>query len=172
MDTFEILKLIEPIGGKVYAYDEIPLSSKIEDETFLAIFNTAPITKDGHWILICIFNNKLGQENVVYYMDGLGVFPTLQNVVEFINLNVTGKLVCNKIQMQAETSNACGKFCILCMYHLVQGKSFDSFFEYFYSPDPDETNEKVEQIFESFLSAIKNQESSTSVPHSAAGISR
>lgn len=162
MDTNEILEHINSINGKVFAYDEIPLSGKITNETFLGIFNNAPIAKNGHWILICIFNNKPGQTNIVYYMDSLGIFPTLKNIIKFLNINTTGKLVCNKIQLQAETSNSCGKFCILCMHHLYQGGSFESFIEQFCSPTP---KEKIEVMFHRFISAIKTQEPSTAALH-------
>jgi hypothetical protein len=158
MDTLEILKYVKPINGKVFAYDEIPLDSKINDETFLAIINNAPITKSGHWLLICMFHNKPRVENIIYYLDSLGIFPTLKNVIKFLNLNTTGKLVCNKIQMQAETSENCGKFCIMCMHHLNEGKSFESFIEQFSSPDPKENDKKVEALFKIFSQTIKTHE--------------
>lgn len=165
MDTIEIAKLIAPINGKVFAYDEIPLSEKINDETYFVIFNNAPITRNGHWILISIFNNKPGQDNTVYYLDSLGIFPTLKNVIKFLNLNTTGKLVCNKLQLQAETSDFCGQYSVLCMYHLSQGKSFDSLIGQFCSPTPEENDKKVEKLFGAFLTAIKTRESASQALH-------
>jgi hypothetical protein len=158
MDTLEILECVKSINGKVFAYDEIPLDNKIKEETFFAIINNAPIAKNGHWILICIFNNKPRGKNIVYYMDSLGIYPTLKNVIKFINLNTTGKLVCNKLQMQSETSQNCGKFCILCMHHLYEGKSFESFIEIFSSPDPKENDKKVVGLFDKFSATIKTHE--------------
>jgi hypothetical protein len=158
MDTLEILKYVKPINGKVFAYDEIPLDSKIEDETFFAIINNAPIAKNGHWILICIFHNKSREGNIIYYMDSLGVFPTLKSVIKFLNLNTTGKLVCNKLRMQPETSQNCGKFCILCMHHLYEGRSFESFIEKFSSPDPRVNDKKVVELFDKFSPSIKTHE--------------
>jgi hypothetical protein len=62
----------------------------------------------GHWV--CMIRNK--KLNKVYYFDSFGDMPYNKNIKKVI-LKSHPELLVNDVSFQPESSNACGKYCLM-----------------------------------------------------------
>lgn len=80
-----------------------------------------------HWCGLHLIFNKDKSENRIFHIDSLGLPIVMKEVVDFINLNLNGTLVCNDLVLQSEESKICGELNVSLVHWLAAGKSFNSF---------------------------------------------
>jgi hypothetical protein len=131
MDSDQLLSLIAPFGGLVFALDQIP-KEKVASP-FYAIINVQESHLGGlHWLAIAIRDETDGRK--IYYFDSLGIMPSLKPIVNFININYANHLEINKFQIQHPESDTCGLYCLAFLKSMNRGESFASFLSQFQAP--------------------------------------
>jgi len=144
MDTEEIKKLINCIEGKCLSLDEIPLTKV--NVPYLMCYNCESSSSAGlHWLGLAVILDD-NKKRVVLACDPLGLPPVLKRVIDFVNKNSDGKLICNKYPLQSSSSNLCGNYIVLFLHHIHGGADYPSFLEKF-SDTPTENDKKVINIF-------------------------
>ena len=72
------------------------------------LFHRWPNQEIGHWV--CMVRNK--EKNQVYYFDSFGKRP-YNKAIESVCLKAGYQFLFNDVSFQPESSNACGKYCLL-----------------------------------------------------------
>jgi len=129
MNTIEINRIIKnnPLLNKyycgIYPSDLLPDNPS---KPCCFIVNTDPSHLPGkHWVVI-----YLSENSVIEYFDSFGRPPIINNIQTFIN-KYGKKLINNKKQIQNNTSNTCGMFCILFIAFKTSGLNMSDFISLF-----------------------------------------
>jgi hypothetical protein len=119
MNTEQLLCIIDQdcmmrryVAG-VYASDELP---EIGHYPFGGILNTAPSSKSGqHWIAFFFTHDRKG-----LYFNSSGNAPTTQ-FQDFME-KYSEEVIYNSEQLQADTTNTCGLYCLYFLFLACRGK--------------------------------------------------
>jgi hypothetical protein len=123
----------------VYAIDELPQKRFHRPCSF--IVNTDDSSKPGqHWF--GIFLPKFGS---IEYFDSFGVKPINEEILNFFKMN-GNKWIYNNIHIQSDSSETCGKFCVLFLCYRSRGMSFKNFLNLF-SPELEYNEIFVDELF-------------------------
>lgn len=144
MLTDEIEKYVTSAGVKVVPSDLLP--QKKLTRPALYISNTEEQNEKGaHWVVL----GKPNEHDLIYF-DALCLPPLAKYYYNFLRRNSEGvTFKSNKYPIQSETSNTCGPFCVLLIWHLRTGRSFESFCEQF-GASVAENDIKVRKLWKSF----------------------
>jgi hypothetical protein len=144
MLTDEIEKYVSPAGVKVVASDMLPQSKLTKPALFIC--NTEEQTEKGaHWVVL-----GKPSEDLLIYFDALCVPPLAKYYYTFLSRNSEGvTFKTNKYPIQSDTSNHCGPFCVLLIWHLRTGRSFESFCAQF-GASVAENDIKLEKLWNKF----------------------
>jgi len=152
MNTVEINNLIKCFGGKCISLDQLP-QSRIDAPAYYCV-NTdfADVGGGGtHWLGLALLENN--GRRIIYYLDSLGICPSLKNVLKFINVNVDNEkptLICNKNALQHDTSDLCGGYVILFLIYMHQKRDFNDYCKEF-SASPLVNDEKMRTIMKKMM---------------------
>lgn len=121
MLTDEIEKYM-PAGVAVLAADQLPQVKLAKPALFIC--NTEEQNKRGaHWVLL-----GLPSDDELIYFDSLCNPPLTKYYYNFLQRNSAGKTFkTNKFPIQSESSSYCGNLCVLLVWHLRTGRTFESF---------------------------------------------
>lgn len=90
------------------------------------VFNTDKHTKPGmHWVAIYVDCNNEG-----YYFDSYGIPPFVPDHINRLRKNCK-HFRWNVKQLQSETSDVCGQFCLMFLHYMSNGSGFKSFLRNF-----------------------------------------
>jgi hypothetical protein len=122
MLTDEIEYYVAPAGVKCVAADQLPQGKLKKPALFVC--NTEEISKNGaHWVL-----TGKPSENELIFFDALCLPPLVRYYYHFLNRNKAGTTFkLNRYPIQSETSFLCGPYCVMLVWHLRTGHSFESF---------------------------------------------
>ena len=135
----------------VYALDKLP---KIVKQPSLVICNTDKSSENGvHWVAIFI-PPKNAKKMSSEFFDTFGRQPTKPNFINYLTSNKIRSIIYNPIQVQANTSSSCGKFCCLYLLHKSQNKSMKSFIELF-SENLPQNEILVREMFKKSFKTLK-----------------
>ena len=120
----------------VYSCDIHPRTRK---KSFSVIFNTAPSTTLGeHFVAIKV------EKKLIFYFDPLGEPPTNPDIKNFL-LKIGNDRVIkwNRVQIQDNSSNFCGFFCLAFLMSAKNKIRFSRFINLFSIQNKNENNKKA-----------------------------
>lgn len=149
MNSLEILKSLAAIRFHtvgVFPADQIP---RVWTKPTAFVFNIDGHKKPGsHWV--CVYVNK---SDIGWYFDSFGLPPIKPEFINRLRKNCK-RFHWNTVQLQSETSNACGQFCIMFLFCMSAGLSMKQFLKKFYA-DPEQNEAIVKKFIKRNLSSGK-----------------
>lgn len=124
----------------VYPGNLLPKQLNKTAKKKILVVNTEANSNPGHWYIIL-----LGRRNrTIELFDSLGgvVLQTNKFCQNFIQKHQPTRLITNNTQLQSNSSDVCGEFCLLFALHRSKGKSFQSFMKLF-NPANKSVNDKI-----------------------------
>ena len=107
----------------MFPADQIP---RVWTRPTAFIFNTQGCKLPGaHWVCVHVDKNGDG-----WYFDSYGNPPLVPDHINRLRKNCKS-LRWNTKQLQSETSDVCGQFCLMFLHHMSKGKSIENFHELF-----------------------------------------
>lgn len=99
---------------------------QIWEKPIAFICNTEDSKRSGaHWIGIFVNNKSEG-----LYFDSYGVKPFVASIANVLRKNCK-TIKFNDQQLQSDSSNVCGQFCLMFLYYMTHGIDFPSFLDLF-----------------------------------------
>lgn len=90
------------------------------------VFNTDNHTQPGmHWVAIHVDSHGFG-----HYLDSYGIPPFIPNHIKTLRKNCK-HLRWNVKQLQSETSDVCGQYCLMFLHYMTNGLGFEAFLNNF-----------------------------------------
>lgn len=106
------------------------------------IFNTDKASRSGsHWVAIHVDSSGLG-----VYFDSFGLPPYIPDHINRLRKNCK-QFRWNVKQLQSETSDVCGQFCVMFLYYMTNGLTLEAFLDNF-----SDDLKKNDSIAKSFVS--------------------
>lgn len=91
------------------------------------IVNTDPHNRPGqHWV--ALHKTKLG---CLEYFDSFGLPPLVPQIRKYINLSSHNSFTYSSVQLQHETGQTCGNYCIVFVKHRLLKLPFSSLLAHF-----------------------------------------
>lgn len=126
MNSQELLRHLVWIPGHtvgVFPADQIP---KVWTKPTAFIFNTQSHKLPGaHWV--CIHVDRHGDG---WYFDSYGIPPYVPDHINRLRKNCK-RIHWNVKQLQSETSNVCGQYCLTFLYYMSTGLGVSKFHDLF-----------------------------------------
>lgn len=127
-------KLIGPSFLGVHPCDVYPKKTK---SSFSLIFNTGrKYTSGEHFVAI------RAQKNIVFYFDPFGEPPKNVFIKNFLS-GLNRPVQSNKVQIQDDTSNFCGFYCLAYLMSSKKKMNLDRFINLFSTKKKKENDKKV-----------------------------
>lgn len=103
------------------------------------VFNTDDHTKSGmHWVAVYVNESNNG-----WYFDSYGLPPFVPDHINRLRRNCK-HFRWNSIQLQSESSDVCGQYCLMFLYYMSSGLGMEKFLNNF-SADLEKNDELVRQ---------------------------
>ena len=146
MNSLEILKNLSQIHAHtvgVFPADQIP---RVWTKPTAFVFNTDDHTRPGmHWVAVYVNSSNIG-----YYFDSYGMPPFVPEHINRLRKNCK-HFRWNVKQLQSETSDVCGQYCIMFLQNMSNGISMRVFLDNFSA----DTN-KNDAIARNYIRCSKN----------------
>lgn len=115
MDTFQLIaflkndKYAKKVFCGVYALDILPII-KVKKPCAFIVNNEKSSLPGEHW-----FSIYVPKHGPIEYFDSYGLKPLNSEIYDFIKMN-GNKFIYNKMQIQNQSSNLCGLYCVFFLY--------------------------------------------------------
>lgn len=97
------------------------------------IVNTDPHDQPGeHWV--ALYKSNL---DCLEYFDSFGLPPLIPNIRKYINLSSHSSFTYSTVQLQHNTSETCGNYCIVFVKHRLLSLPFASLLAHFTTSQKD-----------------------------------
>ena len=145
MNTLQILSTLNNLpvqSSGVYAANQIP---KRWSRPSALVFNTDNSNQSGsHWVSIYVDHDGYGT-----FCDSFGQPPYIRQHIDAIGRNCS-KFEWNSHQLQSETSDVCGHYCIMFLHLWSSGVNLDTFCSIF-GKNLQSNDEIVREYYDNFL---------------------
>lgn len=129
--------------------NKLPVKIKKANRVFFCIINNQTHKEPGeHWLAIYIESNARTKFRTAIYYDAYAEPVTWQHkkINKFLSSNAD-RIVCNKKRIQSDFSMNCGKFCVMFLFHKLNGGSLVSFNKKFSSKNLLLNDKRVEHMY-------------------------
>ena len=129
--------------GGVFSCDSLPTKKVLKNKYYIVNTERINSTRVGHWVVL------------YFRADSCEFFDPLANkiqeynklIVDFMRKNCSGKLSYSTVQIQANSSDKCGQFCLFFCYMRCEGESFEHILGYFEAHNLLKNDSIIERLY-------------------------
>ena len=141
MDSLQILQILSRSQSHtvgVFPADQIP---RVWTKPTAFVVNTDDHTRPGmHWVAVYVNKSCDG-----LYFDSFEIPPVIPDHIKRLRKNCKS-FRWNTVQLQSDTSDVCGQYCIMFLSYMCKGLGFEKFLDNF-----SKNLEKNDDIVRSFI---------------------